>query len=144
MSTPIVIPSIVKTVVVPLSREQAFDLFTTRISEWWPIEGHSVGGASSLGVVLDGSGAVETLADGRKSVWAEVVAWHPPAYLALRWHPGAEPGPEATDVSVTFDPVTEGTQVRLEHSGWERTGRPAREGYDDGWTIVVGRFQAAA
>src|SRR5205085_6244220 len=92
MTTPALLPSIVKTVTVPLDPPQAFDLFTSRIGEWWPLESHSVGGSSSAGIVLDESGAVETLGDGSTSRWGDVIDWEPPYRFSMTWHPGASPG----------------------------------------------------
>jgi hypothetical protein len=45
MTQTTVVPSIVKTVLVPLPVEEAFALFTDKIGEWWPLEGYSVGAA---------------------------------------------------------------------------------------------------
>jgi uncharacterized protein YndB with AHSA1/START domain len=143
-TAPDVVPSIVKTVTVPLDRDRAFALFTAGIGTWWPLEPHSVGGATSQGVTLDADGAVETLADGTTTAWGEIVEWQPPARFVMTWHPGAEPGADQTQVAVTFEAAAGGTLVRLEHSGWERVGAAGRTGYDTGWDLVLGRYVTAA
>ena len=45
---------------------------------------------------------------------------------------------------VTFEPVAEGTLVRLEHSGFERVpdAADALAGYDAGWKEVLGWYAA--
>jgi uncharacterized protein YndB with AHSA1/START domain len=143
-SAPQLVPSIVKTVTVPLDPDRAFDLFTKDIGSWWPLEPHSVGGATSLGVTFSESGLVETLADGTATSWGEVVEWAPPSRVVVTWHPGEEPGPGQTQVAVTFEPTSAGTVVRLEHSGWERVQPSRRDGYDTGWDLVLGAFVSAA
>jgi uncharacterized protein YndB with AHSA1/START domain len=141
---PQTVPSIVKTVEVPLDRERAFSLFTNGIGTWWPLEPHSVGGATSRGVTLGPDGAVETLADGTTTVWGEIVEWEPPSHVVLTWHPGTEAGPDQTQVAVSFEATSSGTRVRLEHSGWERVGAAGRTSYDTGWDLVLGRYETAA
>lgn len=138
MSSPPVLPSIVKTIVLPLDQAQAFDLFTARMGEWWPLAGYSVDGEASRGVVLSEAGAIETLGDGSTSIWGEVLEWRPPSHVCFSWHPGRDPGPSQTQVSVSFDTVPSGTRVRLEHSGWERRDASIRENYDTGWVEVLG------
>jgi uncharacterized protein YndB with AHSA1/START domain len=144
MSTaPDLVPSIVKTVVVPLDPGGAFELFTDGINGWWPLAGHSVGGDTSR-VALSSTGFVETLADGTTTSWGEVVAWEPPSGFVVTWHPGSDAGPEQTQVAVSFEPASGGTLVRLEHSGWERVAPSRRVGYDSGWDVVLGAFVSAA
>ncbi len=45
-AAPVVEP-IVKDVLVRCDPARAFDTFTNSIGRWWPMEGHSVGGASA-------------------------------------------------------------------------------------------------
>ena len=137
------VPAIVKTVTVPLAREASFELFTRRIGDWWPLATHSVGQAGSRGVALTSDAVVETLADGTTTQWAEITRCEPPELLELSWHPGSQAGPRSTQVTVTFTSVGEGTEVRLEHRGWERTD-PARAGYSEGWDVVLAALVAAA
>jgi len=41
-----------KTVPVPVSPQRAFELFTARFGEWWPLATHSVGEDQATGVVF--------------------------------------------------------------------------------------------
>lgn len=41
-----------KTVTVPVTPQCAFELFTARIGEWWPLATHSVGEDQAMGVVF--------------------------------------------------------------------------------------------
>ncbi len=130
-----------KTVRVAVARDRAFELFTARIGAWWPLATHSVGGATSRGLVLErrrGGRLVELLADGSTADWGQVTAWEPPARVALTWHPGTPPE-EATRVEVSFTSDGPGTLVTLVHSGWESRpdGTHARGGYETGWDSVL-------
>ena len=138
-----------KSIIVPAAPQRAFELFTARIQEWWPLATHSVGGERAAGVVFGegvGTAIVETLADGTTSIWGTVTHWDPPHRVAFTWHPGRTEA-EATWVEVTFTADGSGsTVVRLVHSGWERRadGASAREGYDSGWEAVVGCYERSA
>jgi len=141
--------AIVKTVHVPLAPDQAFELFTARMREWWPLATHSSGGPDAVSVAVDGHVGgliVETLRDGSTCIWGTVTRWVPPHELAFTWHPGNEPD-AATDVSVTFGRDAEGCTVTLLRTGWAKR-RDADDDlharYDTGWEYVLGRFAAAA
>lgn len=68
-----------KTVTVPLSAGEAFDLFTTAIDAWWPKQSHSVsadtGDGNTASVRMEpreGGRVIETLPDGGEVNWATV------------------------------------------------------------------------
>jgi uncharacterized protein YndB with AHSA1/START domain len=138
-----------KSVTVPAAPQRAFELFTAHMHEWWPLSTHSVGAEDAVSVTFgEGVGAVilETMADGRTSVWGTVTDWDPPHRVAFTWHAGTAET-EATRVEVTFTqsgPAS--TAVLLIHSGWEcrPDGTSARENYVTGWEPVVGCFAEAA
>lgn len=131
-----------KVVAVPATPQRAFELFTVKIHEWWPLITHSVGEEHAVGVVFGegvGGTIVETLADGTTAVWGTVTVWEPPDRVAFTWHPG-NPESEAGRVEVTFTPEPAGgTLVELVHSGWDRRpdGVRARARYDTGWDTVL-------
>ena len=137
---------IVKERTVSLDPKRAFELFTSRIGEWWPLATHSIGGKADAAVRFDpvvGGRVVETLPDGTEYAWADVLAWDPPERFVLSWHP--QPSPlAASTLEVVFRPVPEGTALRLEHRGWEEFGQSEgdemREGYTSGWEIVLGHY----
>jgi DNA-binding transcriptional ArsR family regulator len=146
-----------KTCTVPLTVEAAFDLFTHRIAEWWPVDTHSISGdRNERGRAHDvadvrfdgrvGGRVTEVAADGTEYSWADVLAWDPPNRFVLSWHPNVAPT-AASRVEVRFRPVEAGTQVLLEHSGWEEfgaRGAELRERYAHGWGPVLERFTTAA
>jgi uncharacterized protein YndB with AHSA1/START domain len=141
------IEPVVKELVVPLTIEQAFELFTTRIAEWWPLRSHSVEGDDAVNCHLEpfvGGRLLETGRSGRHHVWGTVTAWQPPNRLALTWHPGRS-ADTAQDLEITFSGEAGGTRLRLVHTGWERlgdAGRAERDTYNPGWDYVLGQLVA--
>jgi uncharacterized protein YciI len=136
------IPPLRREVLVTASPETAFALFTAHIDRWWPMASFSVFGSEAI-VAFEGDRVVERLGD-ESSVWAEVTTWDPPRSLVLSWHPGRDDS-RATDVTVSFEGVDDGTLVRLVHTGWERTEAPAeaRAEYGQGWEGVLAGYAAS-
>ena len=142
MTTSNRIHPVVKTRVVSIDPDRAFNLFTERAGEWWPLTTHSIAGEDAVGIRFEtgvGGVVVELTAEGGEHVWAEVTEWDPPHRFVLNWHPQINPTAAST-LEVTFSPVDDGTRVTLEHYGWERFGSEAddlRESYEGGWDIVL-------
>ena len=142
---------IVKAVRVSLAPKAAFDLFTHRMDEWWPMDRHSVSannGQPARSLALDGrvGGALSEVAhDGATHIWGHVLEWDPGKTFVLTWHPGHGED-QKTTVRVTFAPDGEGTRVELTHSGWEALddGASRRTGYDSGWVGVLDLFAKKA
>jgi hypothetical protein len=137
------------TVSVPLTPEQAFELFTSGISRWWPLTTHSCSldreARVSIGTRV-GAPVVELGPDGREHAWGVVTQWDPPAAFAMTWHPG-RPAAEATRLQVTFASTDAGCDVCVHHDGWEARGGAAprmRDGYRSGWPMVMAQFVDAA
>jgi uncharacterized protein YndB with AHSA1/START domain len=136
---------------VPLAPERAFELFTTGIGTWWPLDTHSVGGERTSWCAFEPAEVdgrlIERWDDGTEREWGRVLVWEPPERLVFTWHPGRGPA-GAQEVEVRFHPSPGGCSVELEHRGWEHFGEGAEEmraGYRDGWAHVLGeRFAAAA
>jgi uncharacterized protein YndB with AHSA1/START domain len=134
-----------KSVVVAAPIELAWEVFTERITTWWPLDTHSIGKERIESMVVDGreGGRIyERLNGGGEESWATMVAWEPPRRLVFSWEI-TEP---ATEVEVRFTPEGEGTRVDLEHRGWERLGANAerrRGSYNEGWEYILGRYERA-
>jgi uncharacterized protein YndB with AHSA1/START domain len=138
-----------KSVLVRCTPEHAFRVYTERMSDWYPIEGHSLFDDPQSTIVWEGrvGGRVYELSSGgEKGVWGTLITWDPPRELAMTWHPGR--GEEsAQELRITFTADADGTRVDLVHSGWERVGPDFRErmaGYDEGWDAVLAAFATAA
>lgn len=147
MNTAAVAP-IQMSLTVPLPPEKAFELFTARMSEWWPLPAFSILAERAAGCTLEpfvGGRIFEHSAQGEEHDWGTVLAFEPPHRVAMTWHPG---GGAQTELEVRFTAADDGTYVELEHRGWEVFGEAAeatREDYVTGWPYVLGeRFAKAA
>jgi uncharacterized protein YndB with AHSA1/START domain len=147
------VPPVVRTVRVSASPDHAFALFTGRLGAWWPLDTHAVASdhdlaATAVTAVIEpriGGRVYEVMSDGVEADWGTVLAWEPPSRLVLAWRPNPD-RPEPTEVEIRFTAIDGGTELRLEHRGWERLGRTGarlRGAYDAGWVPVLERFRAS-
>jgi hypothetical protein len=141
-----IIPPIEQAVVVRCSVGHAFDVFTARLGDWWPIETHSVAAGTERRAVAAaiegrvGGRVYETQDDGTECTWGTVTAWEPPLRLVILWTVSDE-GAD-TEIEVRFEPVEDGTRVTLVHRGWDT--RQRRSSYETGWPAVLDAFAKAA
>ena len=78
---------VVRSVTVPLSQSRAFELFTARMTDFWPRE-HSIGAAEIAEVVVEphvGGRWFERGVDGSECAWGRVAVWEPPRKVVLLW-----------------------------------------------------------
>jgi uncharacterized protein YndB with AHSA1/START domain len=129
--------------------EHAFEVWTTRLSTWWP-KGHSASGDPDTLVMLEprlGGRIFERTPDGTEIDWGEVTQWTPPLRLGYLWHIGRDRS-DATDVELTFVDLGNGsTRLDIVHRGWERLGPeglPWREANISGWGALIPSFVEAA
>jgi hypothetical protein len=127
----------------------AFEVWTTRLSSWWP-KGHSASGDPDTVVTLEprlGGRIYERTSDGREIEWGQVTTWQPPDRLGYRWHIGRDRG-DATDVELRFVDLGDGrTRLDIVHRGWERLGAegdPFRQANAHGWDALLDAFGPAA
>ncbi|GAB5458609.1 MAG: hypothetical protein Hens3KO_16390 [Henriciella sp.] len=136
---------IVKIATLPTDSQRAFELFTDRIADWWPLASHSICARQGQTAVstqfepFEGGKVYETSPSGEKHIWGSVTAWQPGKHVGFSWHVGRAPG-LATQVDVTFAlSDTGGTLVTLTHSNWEVLGAYApgeHASYSPGWDQV--------
>lgn len=137
-----------KTIDVPLSPQDAFDLFLKEMDIWWPKESHSQFGKDSTLVVEPCKGGIikEIARDGREALWGRIIGWDPNAYLAFTWCPGV-PEEDATVVAVSFHATADGTRLELTHGGFDILGETAdavSTSYLLSWDLVLGTYCFAA
>ncbi|WP_020498423.1 TIGR03086 family metal-binding protein [Sciscionella marina] len=136
---------------VPLSRRRAFDLFTARMTEFWP-RGQHIAALPFQEIVVeprpDGRW-FERDAAGNEAEWGRVIDWAPPGRLLLGWQRDADwaPSPELeTEVELRFtEQDANHTLVELTHRHLERLGDQAERiralfGQPDAWEGVLGAF----
>jgi len=149
--------SVRHSVTVPLSPEQAFELFVQRMDEWWPSDSHSLMPDVSTVSVIEprvGGRWYDRAEDGRECDVGSVLRWDPPRRVLFAWQltPEWKYEPDAskcTEVDVTFEAEGEGTRVTLEHRGFERHGEAGAEmrrqvGAEDGWPELMRLYARAA
>ena len=131
---------------------RAFDLFATRMGDWWP-KGKTIGKKPAVAVTLDpapGGKWVERDEDGVETQWGKVIAWEPPGRLLLGWQLNSDFTFDpnfVTEVELTFEPKDGGTLVTLEHRNLERFGDAAERvtgQLGGGWTPRLGDFAVFA
>jgi hypothetical protein len=130
---------------------ETFDAFMSRVSDWWPLDTHSVspylGEPAPDTVVIEryeGGKIFEISANGEHRIWGTILDYQEGRSVTFSWYPGLSEN-DATKVSVEFEIADDGkTIVTLVHSGWEARGDKAEEirgNYVTGWTdIMQNRF----
>lgn len=133
-----------KSIDVKCSADKAFEIFTTQMTHWWPLESNSVSamdGGVAQSVMMEpkvGGQVYEIKANGEREDWARVEEFVPGKRLVLAWHVMSTED-QATKVEINFIPNGDGTRVELIHTGWEIMedgGQQARENYNGGWVKV--------
>ncbi|HUZ14275.1 MAG TPA: SRPBCC family protein [Caulobacteraceae bacterium] len=144
-------------IVVNVSIERAFQVFTERFDQIKPRE-HNMLGAEIAESVFEpnvGGRVYDRGVDGSERQWGRVLAYEPPTRIAFtwdispRWQIETDPN-RSSEVEIRF--VAEGdrrTRVELEHRHLERHGegwQGLAEGVqgDQGWPLYLQRFAAAA
>ena len=134
------------------TQEHAFEVFTARFGDWWPMASHHTGDEDAETVIIEprvGGRWFERGISGTETMWGYVTAWEPPKRLVLAWHlsPQFTFDPDvASEVEVTFHadgPTT--TRVVLEHRKLEVYGDAAaalRSSIDGegGWGAIIEEF----
>ncbi|HEU0225325.1 MAG TPA: SRPBCC domain-containing protein [Steroidobacteraceae bacterium] len=142
------LPPIVLTLDLAIAPARAFDAFTGRFADWWPVATHSLSRSAATRCSFDAraGGRVEEFGPGGAChLWGEVLAIEPGRRVRFTWHPGRDPE-SAQWVDVDFSPGPSGSRVTLTHGGWEALGEIGpllRQEYVPGWRHVLGELFAA-
>ena len=147
--------SVRKTITVDAPQALAFDVFTTQMSTWWPLETHHIGAAPAEMAVMEphtGGRWYEQGSDGTTCEWGRVLEWDPPHRVVLLWAISSEwvHDPAITsEVEVRFvEEAPNRTRVELEHRNLDTFGNKAETmsaifDSEGGWTGLLGSFAAA-
>lgn len=137
---------IIKSVLLPLAPADAFALFTTGISAWWPAERrHTNDPGSTLHIQANGR-FFEQARDGREVELGHVLWWEAPRRIVFDFYVATGPD-RPTEVEITFESEGAGTRVTVKHGPkpasaalWD--DRAPR--YASAWQSVLAAFAAAA
>ncbi|MGH9123832.1 MAG: SRPBCC family protein [Acidimicrobiales bacterium] len=146
-------PVVRRQVVVPVSIEDAFTVFTARFGDFKPRE-HNLLGVPIEDTVFEptvGGAIFDRGVDGSECRWARILAYEPPTRVIFSWDIGPtwqlERDPDHTsEVEVRF--VAESaqrTRLELEHRHLDRHGAgwpSLRQGIadDQGWPLYLNRY----
>jgi uncharacterized protein YndB with AHSA1/START domain len=132
--------------------DRAFEVFTTGMGTWWPLETHSIAVDQELDQRATDL-AVEPSRRGGPRRWLSASlggdrAVDPPRRVVYRWKPNDLPTPP-TEIEVRFDGDGGATAIELEHRGWDGLGSYAERLHplyasEGGWTMVLSRYRDAA
>ena len=147
------VESVRRSVVVPATPEKTFEVFTARMTSWWP-SNHHIGQAPIAEIVIEpheGGRWYTRHEDDSETYTGFVLAWEPPQRLALSWQISTEWRYDpalVTTVEVRFTPEGDGTRVELEHRDLERFGPQAermRQMFSEpgAWTATLEAYAAA-
>ena len=125
------VESVRREIVVPVSAERAFTVFTAGMTSWWPSD-HHIGSAPIEEIVIEpheGGRWFTRHTDGSETSTGHVVAWEPGARFAVTWQIGADWRYHAdlvTTIEVRFvAEAPDRTRVTLEHRDLEAFGQDA-------------------
>lgn len=129
-----------KSILLLCPPDEAFQLFTGRISEWWPQTHRPTKDPESRLSIEPGGRFWERARDGREIELGRVLTWEPPFRLTLDFYIGTSVA-QPTAVEITFAPENEATRVTVHHRA-----KPESEGlwtmrapvFDKSWDAVLG------
>jgi len=150
MNERVAIAPVRRTVHVRVPIEHAFEVFTSGLTRWWPLD-HTIGKKPVRKVMLEprlGGRWLEISEDGTETSDATIIVWEPPHRFVMLWQINAQWQPDQSmksEVDVRF--VAEGpeaTRVELLHHKFETMGMEAgtamRDAVERGWPALLQRF----
>lgn len=154
MMPTITIAPVRKTIRVKANQAHAFEVFTSGLGRWWPLD-HGIGKMPRKAAVMEtrlGGRWYELAEDGTETPVGKIIAWDPPQRFVMTWDINSQWQPDnkvSSEVEVNF--VAEGanaTRVELEHRKFEQMGtepgEKMRKDVDGGWPGLLERFRSAA
>lgn len=130
-----------------------FDVFTSRLGDWWPL-GYTFSGPACADAALEPRVAgewYERTLQGERISWGKVKAIEPGRRLVLEFGVGADRKPIGSDESSTVEIELQaleqgGTCVRVEHRDFERQGEAGamqRAGMasEQGWPLLLAELE---
>ncbi len=154
MMPTITIAPVRKTIRVKANQAHAFEVFTSGLGRWWPLD-HGIGKTPRKAAVMEtrlGGRWYELAEDGTETPVGKIIAWEPPQRFVVTWDINSQWQPDNTvssEVEVSF--IAEGanaTRVELEHRKFEQMGtepgEKMRKGVDGGWPGLLERFRSEA
>ena len=154
MMPTVTIAPVRKSIRVNASQAHAFDVFTSGLGRWWPLD-HGIGKTPRKAAVMEtrvGGHWYELAEDGTRTNVGKVIVWEPPKRFVMTWDINSRWQPDATvssEVEVRFiADGTNATRVELEHRKLEQMGaepgESMRKDVDRGWPGLLEKFKQRA
>jgi uncharacterized protein YndB with AHSA1/START domain len=154
MNRTIAIAPVRKSIRVNASPTHAFEVFTSGLGRWWPLQ-RGIGPAPRKGAVMEtrlGGRWYEVAEDGTQTTVGKIIVWDPPKRFVMTWDINSQWKPDTTvssEVEVKFIPDgANATRVELEHRKFEQMGAEAgekmRKDVDGGWPGMLEHFKKEA
>jgi uncharacterized protein YndB with AHSA1/START domain len=154
MTTTVAIAPVRKSIHVNTSQAHAFDVFTSGLGRWWPLD-HGIGKTPRKAAVMEtrlGGRWYELAEDGTETNVGKIIVWEPPKRFIMTWDINSQWKPDTTvssEVEVRFiADGTNATRVELEHRKFEQMGAEAgekmRKDVDGGWPGLLEIFKQKA
>lgn len=154
MTMTITIAPVRKSIRVKASQDHAFEVFTSGLGRWWPLD-HGIGKTPRKAAVMEtrlGGRWYELAEDGTETTVGKIIVWEPPQRFVMTWDINSQWQPDNTvssEVEVNF--IAEGadaTRVELEHRKFEQMGaapgEKMRRDVNGGWPGLLERFKSEA
>src|SRR5688572_15306467 len=119
MTATVAIAPVRKSIRVSASQTRAFEVFTSGLGRWWPLD-HGIGKTPRQAAVMEtrpGGRWYEIAEDGTQTNVGRIIIWEPPARFVITWDINSHWKPDTTvssEVEVRF--IAEGvsaTRVEL-------------------------------
>lgn len=124
--------------IVPCGPEQAFQIFTARIGEWWN-QDYAPGPLTDVRIEPRvGGAATMHLRDGSTYPWGTVTVWEPPHRYAQEFTL-AQDANHPSSITVTFDEHPDGTRVLFRHGGWTAGNLASRNKFTE-WLLILSEY----
>ena len=136
----------IKSVTLPLTPDAAFELFTQKITQWWPLDRRHSGDPAGEIFLLESGRFYERARDGREVELGIVRSWEMPNRILLDFFV-ATGVDKPTEVEIVFEAREGGTRVTVSHgpkpaSAALWTERAPR--YERSWDAVLSALSRAA
>ena len=109
-----------KSVFLTITPQEAFDLFTTQIGQWWPVDRRHLNDPNSALFLLESGRFYERAADGTELDLGRVRSWQAPHRILLDFYIGTDAA-HPTEVDIRFVAEADGTRVSVSHRPSDRS-----------------------
>ena len=139
---------IIKSIEVPCSQEEAFEVFLNKMDSWWPLDRFTtsaMAGAPAKSIRVEakqGGNIVEIGSDGAETLWGTIKSYDPHGFLSMEFHvPQPDENVESRSLlELQFTALGDDrTRVKLTQSSWEALGEMAEQmhgGYSEAWIMI--------